>query len=269
MKNKKFLSGALAAALALSLTTPALAAGSGRWDDPANPVDRVYENYDSVGKNEWDANHDTIISIFETDVRVDQLSFEVPLYVTMAVVDNQNKVVTPDNYRIYNTTRVDPDNYQTAWDIGITGVSFTKLPGSTYKTIDNATTFDAGKKDEIKLSIGGVWMPALGSAATATVDLTNAANYDGTVNTPLYNQADGKPTPIKGGQFLALPINGEVRPDTRTASAAAAQFKVTYMVSALDKNTGKPIGNPYAGNHSDLNNAGLGTWNDQTHTWDK
>lgn len=242
MKNKKFLSGALAAALALSLTTPALAAG---YPPPLQ------------GDAEQVAQSDTTIAIFESKADITQLSFEVPLYVTMAVVDQKAQVVTPDNYGIFNTSG---GKNPTDFDIGIIGVSFTKLVGSTYNTVGSGAV---GNDTDIKLSIGGVWMPALNAeGAAADVNLGDTASYDTTVAAAdaLYNPnaaGGAKPTAIAPNTFFKLPIKGTVQAATRDNKAAVAQFKVNYTVAALD-DQGNPIGAVYTGNNSV--DAGLGQW---------
>lgn len=239
MKNKKFLSGALAAALALSLTTPALAAG---YPPPLE------------GDREQVAQSDTTISIFESKADITQLSFEVPLYVTMAVVDQKTQVVTPDNYGIFNTSGDGAGN-AAKFDIGVIGVSFTKLPGSTYNTTGSTAPATA---TDIKLSIGGVWMPALNAAGALDVDLGDTASYTGATGvTALYQQGAGKPEPISPNTFFKLPITGEVTAAQRNNNAAVAQFKVNYTVAALDDD-GNPIGAVYTGNNSV--DAGLGQW---------
>lgn len=228
--QKKMLATLLAATMTMSLVVPAMA---------ANPTDA-----------EKKANADTVISIYKTEVDPTNVSFEVPLYVTMAVVDKKAQVVVPDNYGIKNTSKTEDVTH----GIAVTAMSFTKLEGSTFKTVETSAV-DAD--DEIYLTIGGVAMPAMNAAGTSAVDIKTAGSA-------FYSEG-GKFTEIDAGYTLPLPLAGTVTESERSNSAAVAQFKVTYVVSALDEH-GNPIGAPYIGNDSEA--AGLGKWSDETSTWE-
>lgn len=228
--QKKMLATLLAATMTMSLVVPAMA---------ANPTDA-----------EKKANADTVISIYNTTVDPTNVSFEVPLYVTMAVVDQKAQVVVPDNYGIKNTSETE----KVPNGIAVTAMAFTKLADSTFKTVETGTV---GAADEIYLTIGGVAMPALDAAGSKAVDIKT----DGSA---FYDKTKGKFTAINAGYTLPLPLTGTVTESERSNSTAVAQFKVTYVVSALDE-YGKPIGAPYVGNDSEA--AGLGVWNDGT--WSK
>ena len=231
--KKKLLSAALAVTTVMGLAVPAMAA------DPT--------------EKEIEANSDTTIAIFETEIDPTNVSFEVPLYVTLAAVNNQTNVVVPDNYGITNTS----DGGEVTHGIGVTAMEFTKLEGSTFSTVQESSVTS---QYNIRLSIGNVLMPAMSAAGTKAVDFSKKDD-DGSEVAFITST---KPTKIEAGKTLDLPIKGTVQSATRTSGDAVAQFKVTYIVSALDA-AGDPIGAPYAGNDSEA--AGLGKWDDGAMDW--
>lgn len=231
--QKKLLGTLLAATMTMSLAVPAMAA------DPTEA--------------EKKANADTIISIFNTTVDPTNVSFEVPLYVTMAAVTNKADVVVPDNYGIKNTSTEEVPN-----GIAVTAMSFSKLEGSTFETV---ATNSVNANNQIYLTIGNVVMPAMDAPGTKAVDLKTGADMG---ESAFYNTGTSKFTKIDSGETLALPLKGVVQSAERTDGDTVAQFKVTYVVSALDA-AGDPIGAPYIGNDSEA--AGLGKWNDGAGTW--
>lgn len=230
--QKKLLGTLLAATMTMSLAVPAMAA------DPT--------------AEEKKANADTIISIFNTTVDPTNVSFEVPLYVTMAAVSNKADVVVPDNYGIKNTS-----TEEVTHGIAVTAMSFTKLEGSDFSTVDTSTVTD---NSHIYLTIGNVVMPAMTQPGTKAVDIKTGANMG---ESAFYKT--GKYTAIGSNETLQLDLAGKVNQAVRTDKKAVAQFKVTYVVSALDSN-GNPIGAPYVGNDSEA--AGLGKWSDSADTWE-
>lgn len=232
--KKKLLSAVLAATTVMGLAVPAMAA------DPT--------------ANEIEANADTTIAIFNTTVDPTNVSFEVPLYVTLAAVTNKPDVVVPDNYGITNTS----DGGDVPNGIGVTAMSFSKLTGSTFNTTQDSTV---ASLTDIRLSIGNVLMPVMNAPGTKAVDFTKKDNTGGEVAFITSN----KPTKIDAGKTLELPIKGLVQNAARSDQNAVAQFKVTYVISALNA-AGDPIGAIYAGNDSEA--AGLGKWNDMTATWE-
>lgn len=118
LKNRIKYAG-MAAALALSLTTSTFAAQAPTQNDPA-PYDHA--NTAKGG--------DTIISVYETRINTGNLSVEVPLYLTLAVVADTNTVsptlAAPNNYYIKNTS-TDGKGNAAPYPIGITGVHIDSL----------------------------------------------------------------------------------------------------------------------------------------------
>lgn len=221
MKCKKMKEVSLAAVLTLALTTTALAAGGS-----------------STG-TDGKASSDTTVSIMQAKINPYNVSFTVPLYMTMAVMASDTHVKVPNNYYITNTTKVEGNAPANSTDIGVTDMTFEKLADSTYNTV--AATSPTGAQD-IHLSIGGMDMPALSAAGTSPVTIGGVL---GTAQAP---------TKIQTKTPLQLPIVGEVHSEMRNEAKAVAQFRVRYTVSLLST-TGAPLGLVYAGD--DKTAAGL------------
>ena len=199
----------------------------------------------------------TTIGIMEAEKPVGQASFEVPLYVTTAAIKGQAALMCPEGYDIRNTAK-DPD----AHDIGVISVKVERV--GTWNTVSTTPN----DKYDVKLVIGDLVLPEVNAQKTTnTVDFIN--NYTGGKNAFYGQTTENKVTAIKKGETLAqagnqiapgsanykgLDITGEVQAVNRTNVKAAAQFRVTYVVSALDAN-GDPIGNTYVGD--DKTAAGL------------
>lgn len=241
MKHKKLVGLAIAGALVLSLTTTALAASTGSGGNlPPTEHERA-------------ANGDTTISIMQAKVDPKNVSFTVPLYVTMAVVEQDDVVKVPDNYGITNTT---PPGANGAGDdqylnIGVTAMSFEKLHGSTYETVaDPGGTNPVVGNTSIFLTIGGMTMPPITNTEVTTADagVLKPVTIGGVLGTA------ATPTKIGRNQTLNLPLVGKVAKAARSEDEAVAQFKVKYTISLLDS-TDKPLGWVYSGD--DRTQAGL------------
>ena len=210
------------------------------------------------GPDEKAANGDTTFGVMETNTNPGTVSFEVPLYVTMAAVAGQDTVQMPtDAYKITNTSKA-ANGTDPGYSIGVVGLSFETVAGGTWGTTLTATPTGATK--EMNLTIGGVQMPALAANGHAqpTVDITSVDNT-------FYDHANSKPKPISAdpntpavGNSLVIPLVGKISTTAVAADAAAApQFKVKYTISAIGGGGGA-IGQPYVGN--DSNAAGFGDW---------
>lgn len=194
----------------------------------------------------------TTIGIMEAAEKVGQVSFEVPLYVTTAAISQQADLMCPEGYDIKNTSKADD-----AHDIGVLSVTVERIGTWNIKE----TPVD---KTDVKLVIGDLVLPEVNATTTKnTVDIRTSPAGKASV---FYGQTKGKPdkvTAIPVGKTLAevangvavgaanykgLDITGKVAVVQRTNEKAAAQFKVTYVVSALD-NKSDPIGNTYVGDN--------------------
>ena len=266
LKNRIKYAG-MAAALALSLTMPTFAA-AGVTENKNPPYD-----YKQSAKGS-----DTIISVYETTVNTGNLSVEVPLYLTLAVVKeggNDPELVTPGNYYIKNTSKAGNGVDDADYAIGITGVHIDSMSGG-WELINYGST-PSGDNKIMTLNFTGTpwekdgaggWQAAgaastFGFPAVATGQSFSIDTF--TKGTNLFSTGtahNGKNTycPIPPSEALAIDIDGEV-PTAYTlkaaGSAAVPQFRVTYTVSALDDNN-QAIGAPYAGPiYGPFPNAGL------------
>ena len=204
----------------------------------------------------------TTIGIMEAAEKVGQASFEVPLYVTTAAISNETKLMCPEGYDIKNTSKGDD-----AHEIGVLSVTVEKISkeAGSWNIVANPT-----EMTDVKLVIGDLVLPEVNSTTMkSTVDIrTNTVGQ----NSIFYGKTKGKDTKVTaiptgktlseaaGGpavgdaNYKGLSITGTVASKTRTNKKVAAQFRVTYVVSALDT-AGEPIGNTYVGD--DKTAAGL------------
>lgn len=254
LKNRIKYAG-MAAALALSLTTPTFAAGVTNGATP----------FDPNGKG-----GDTIISIYESKVDTGNLSVEVPLYLTLAVVSEDPggtnaKLLAPKNYHIANTSKKSDGTTQASYPIAVTGVYIDRMGDWNIKTYNAGSDGEGagtGNGKDMTLNFSGkAWVFNGGTftqeAAPSnfdfpTVDDTN--QYVGLDTNQYGNGLFYDNTRYKGinpGESLDIEIKGGVATGYQvntTGAAAAPQFRVTYTVCALDPATGDAIGTPYAGN---------------------
>lgn len=238
MKKRKKLVAAVLAALVVSQSMTAL----------ANPSD-----------NNPKGDEHTTIGIMEAETEVGQASFEVPLYVTTAAISGKAELMCPEGYDIKNTSKGND-----AHNIGVLSVSVEKI--GTWDTVKTAPITNT----QVKLTIGDLVLPAVDNTTKKkTVDIIKDTEAHTSV---FYGKTAGKDTKVTaiakdqtlseaaGGVaptaagYKGLDITGTVQNTTRTNKKAAAQFRVTYVVSALD-DAGDPIGNTYVGD--DKTAAGL------------
>lgn len=278
--KKRAAYAGMAAALALSLTMPTFAAVTKNDPPPYN-----YKNSAKGG--------DTIISVYETTVNTGNLSVEVPLYLTLAVVKEATAtsavLVAPDNYYIKNTSKAGNGTDAADFSIGITGVHIDSLRGGW--TLADYTTTPTGNSKTMTLNFtGNPWFYDDTKVDDGTGNMVDtgwtAATADSKFGFPVVGDgqsfsvdtflkggnlfstgtatADGKNSyhPIPPQHALAIAIDGKVASGyqldaTRKDQAAVPQFRVTYTVSALDDKN-QPIGQPYAGPiYGPFPNAGL------------
>ena len=210
--------------------------GYDKTKDPDNPDNPGNPDNPDIS----DSGHGTIFGIFETDKHPQQISFEVPLYVVVAAVEGSSQVLAPasGSYCIANTTGANSN-------IGVLGMFIEKVPGATWNTVEGTPATSR----EIRLSIGDYVMPAL----SADLEKKTVAIYDDQKDTKFTKKEKQQDQivyqAISSGEKIVLDIAGTVTNEaSRTNNAAAAQFKVTYFVSALDENN-LPLGNVYVGNN--------------------
>lgn len=175
----------------------------------------------------------TAVGVQVTGANLDVLSYEVPLYVTLAVVEDggQTKVICPDAdaYYIENTSPNRPDGQETA--MAVTEVTLSSVTGGTWSLVERPR--QAG---EISLSVGGLALPTLaaGAGTSSTLETAKAGG------SAFYTEKVGYVKLVGDQRRLPLPITGQAMA-MGTESKPAAQFRLSYTVSLLDTN-GAPIG---------------------------
>lgn len=208
--------------------------------DPANPTVPLKE----ITIKTYADNQIEDSTVFGVMLAASQknISFEVPLYVTMAVTGGFERVTAPGNYTLKNTS---VNNL----DVGVIGMQVEKVTGSGWNLVAATPATDK----EMQLAIAGIPLPPLANAA-APIEVINLASNANIANvttgvSPLGQWLNGEwvPTRIAKDQTITLPISGTVQSIKRTDAGAAAQFIVTYVVSAMDAG-GTSLINTYAGN---------------------
>lgn len=228
MKKMNFLTtAALAAALAAQMAMPILAASA---------------------NNQPTGDQHTTIGIVEASSKsAAQASFDIPMYLVVAAVNDESVIEKPTNYGITNTA-TDKD----ANPIGVTKMQIENLAEYDANDLDNSGWVSVGEngtldnKRKIKLQLGSLFMPDTSSAGKGVkvdVPIETGSTFRAE------DDASGEKVykPIKVGEFLNLAVNGSVEKTVRTDGKATSQFKVTYTVSPLDKTTNKPLSAVYVG----------------------
>lgn len=199
--------------------------------------------------NDPQTDQHTTIGILESTNVAGQVSFSVPLYVTLAAVKNKADLLTPTGYDIKNT-QTDGKSIAVL-SVSITGVG-------EWATSSTVPTDDK----KVQLSIGELQMPEVRNGVTKTVELKTETNpgyfYD--KNQDKYRAiAPNKTlseavTQVAAGTtgYKGLEIVGKVKEMERTDKKASAQFRITYLISPLDNN-GDPVGLTYVGDDKPWN----------------
>lgn len=237
MKKRNFLTtAALAALVATQMAMPIMAA-------PAT-------NQIPAGSDQ----HTTIGIVEASSKSAAQASFDIPMYLVVAAVNNETVIEKPTNYGIKNTA-----TDKNANPIGVTKMQIENLAVYNDQDLDNSGWVSVGEmgalnnKRQIKLQLGSLWMPDTStSGKNVKVDVPIEV---GSTFRAADDSGDKVYKPIKQGEFLDLTVNGTVKPEARTDGKASSQFKVTYTVSPLDKTTNKPLSAVYVGD--DKTDAGL------------
>lgn len=216
MKKRRILAGTLAGTLTGAMLTAGLS----------------FNGLAAVGDNSPTGDQHTTFGIMEAAQDPTNVQFEVPLYVTMAVVSGEANVRTPQGYNITNRAAAG------GYSIGVTSMSIESI--GTWTTVATAAAVDSATK--IFLSIGGATMPA--TAVGTGRELVTLAGDFGTA---------AAPTPIAPQASLSTAVNGmaitgTVQAATRTDKRAAAQFRIRYTVAALN-GAGAPLGAVYVGDY--------------------
>lgn len=229
MKKRNFLTtAALAALVAAQMAMPIMAA-------PAT-------NQIPAGSDQ----HTTIGIVEASSKSAAQASFDIPMYLVVAAVNNESVIEKPTNYGIKNTA-----TDKNANPIGVTKMQIENLSDYNSQDLSNSGWVSVGENGtldnarKIKLQLGTLWMPdTSASGKNVKVDVPIA---EGSTFRDTDDNGDKVYKPIEQGKFLDLAVNGTVLSTTRTDGKASSQFKVTYTVSPLDKTTHKPLSAVYVG----------------------
>ena len=189
-------------------------------------------------------NNDTTIGIAETKVKPStQVSADVPLYLVVAAVENQEVIEKPNNYQIKNET----ENLS----IGVTKMQIENLGdytgenGNGWAIVDgNNGNPTIANKRQIALQLGTLWMPDTTQKPKnekVVVDIPAGSTFrDVDQNGKEIYKAITKANPMQ------IAVNGKVLGTNRDNKNATSQFKVTYTLSPLD-DAGKVFTAAYAG----------------------
>ncbi len=210
-----------------------------------------------------DGNGKTKVNLGVTEVKNSTVSYEVPLYCTLAIVEEKGKntVFTPSNYDIKNTA----ENKEKK--LAVTGLAVSSVKGGQWKLgteeeINKLTQAGSGEKimslvvGEVDLKKFGtvgnlVKLGELGNSDKLTiVDLTAKNNafckYDKTNETFVYS--------VIGKDLTNISLSGNVSQSYKvTTKRATAQFRLYYTVSVLNDNGNVIGGWSYKGPDKDGN----------------
>lgn len=173
------------------------------------------------------ADGKTEVNLGVTEVTDSSVSYEVPLYCTLAVVDRGNKkeVLTPTNYYIKDT------NKNKEKKLAVTGLAVSTVQYGTWnlKTREEIENQNATDK-LINLSVGGVDLKEVDindEKKLTTLDLQANENS-------FYNKNENKYKII--GKKFPIPITAQVSQKYQITSSqpTTAQFRLYYTVSVLD-----------------------------------
>lgn len=252
-KNKVFATTVIAALAAAQLAMPAMAAETNNGKE--NLGDK---NNTELTQNLKKDGH-TLFSVFETDKDVSgQVSYTIPLYVTMAAKSEEADMITPDGYYIQNTSADPAKN-----PIGVSGITVDTYTKWEIIAKDKATAAEkyqmtftlTGKDATVATDPTAFDFPAIGKSEKKTIfSARNQKEIEKLTGENLFfsetNQYTSKGLmPITDAK-LEMKMFAKTKNIARTDSATVPAFKVTYTISALDAN-GIPKPSTYVGDDKD------------------
>ena len=201
------------------------------------------------------------------------VSFEVPLYYTMAIVKadsadhqgNASRVLQPMDDSIKNTTYEKDangnDKENALVELAVASVRIKKAPYSNWDVVDSFTGTETATDRKMKVSIGRLPMPSLegkkdGEYRSAEINKYDSVFYN--LNTGKYRViGDYTGDGVHDGNHTEMNLDVDIQvqpsyipkeftkkesrdPDYKEGSTVA-QFQIMYMLTPLD-NDGKPIG---------------------------
>ena len=238
MKKRNFLTtAALAALVAAQMAMPVMAA------ETNNKLDKK-DNSTEYEAADLKNNGHTTFGVIEADkVGTNQLSVEVPLYVTMAATSNTTDMLVPTEYEIKNTGKAVYDNQgkYIAGNIGVTKITTSAVENSTWTIVAN----DAAINGDVKKMTFSLGNHAL-TAATGTVydDYKTVDNVNSQFVTSDGQTLDNNTLkPIQPGDAGLKPnIESKIAFADRKSGTGktVGVVKVKYEFAALD-DANKPI----------------------------
>lgn len=194
------------------------------------------------------ANGHTTFGVFESKTAVvsGQVSFEVPLYVTMAATNGTDKMTLPKEgeYYIKNTAKNPTDE-----PIGVVGLKTEALQGGW--TVVKATPAD---KKEMTFKLGGYQFEKADNVFYTPDNWKDKATTVTTFVNPTGGAGvnAGQPGLVPITDKVTIPMESDIanvqdRENTKTAGV----FKVIYTVASVDKETNQPKANTYVGDNEE------------------
>ena len=247
MKKRNFLTtAALAALVAAQMAMPVMAA------ETNNKLDKK-DNSTEYNANDLKNNGHTTFGVIEADkVGTNQLSVEVPLYVTMAATSNTTDMLVPTEYEIKNTGKAvyDAQGAYEAGNIGVTKITTSAVENSTWTIVaSNSEIGDDAKK--MTFSLGN---HALTNATGTVYDnykkVTNANSQFVTVDDANNNNNTLKPI-LPGDTGLKPNIASKIASKDRNngSGKTVGVVRVKYEFAALDDTNNPITANTYVGDN--------------------
>lgn len=176
-KKRIFATAMLTTAAVMQLMTTALAA-------------ETSNSATNNASNNYNKSAHTTFGVYESDTKdvSGQVSFEVPLYVTMAATPERDKMLVPTkgDYYIENTSKdiVDPSTGATKKVIETNPIGVTNIAvqgrKSTWEVVENGTVLTDNTGDEHKMTftLGDINIPKIAKGSDAEVFLYKNSKND-------------------------------------------------------------------------------------------
>lgn len=256
MKKRNFLTtAALAALVAAQMAMPVMAAKTN------NKLDKIDNTQTDFTADELKQSGHTTFGVIEADkVGSNQLSVEVPLYVTMAATSRTHDMIVPTLYEIKNTGKPvygddgHGNTIEVAGKIGVTAITTSTTGDNTWSIVNAASlaaSEDTTDQHKMSFSLGNHEITAVDSTIYddyTTVDNVNSQFVK--VNAADHNQNSLVAINPNGGT-LAPKIASTIASVDRSngSGKTVGVVKVKYQFAALDDND-KPItANTYVGDN--------------------
>ena len=188
-------------------------------------------------KNGGESNAKTTVEVGVTKEMPQNVSYEVPLYYTFAILEddtgNKNsKIVLPTGYGIRNTI-------QPSEPLVVTKMDVTSVIGGSWSLVDAFDGSETATSKKMKVSIGGFSLPAVAAGDTTGQEEIDVRTQESSFyKDGAYQKID------KDNGFMDIPVTVEI-PEAykpvKGTDTSTAQFRVKYTLTTLDAG-GNPIG---------------------------